>query len=346
MAVYQIDPLQDPRWAEFLQRHPRASAFHTPGWLEALRRTYGYQPVVFTTSAPDQELRNGMVFCRIDSFLTGRRLVSLPFADHCEPLVESPEDVKEIFAFLERASPKASWRCVEMRARSSDWPSGTGFASSETFCFHSLDLHPDAQELLRAFHKDSIQRKILRAEREGLTHEEGRSEALLDKFYRLLLLTRRRHQLPPQPHDWFCNLIACLGEVLKIRVTSRDSQPIASIITLRCKHTLIYKYGCSDSRFHNLGGMAFLLWKAIREAKDQGLQELDLGRSDCDNSGLIIFKDHWGAARSILTYVRYPTCISQPATERYRMQVAKRVFAHIPDGFLTAAGKLLYRHLG
>src|SRR2546427_11027936 len=142
ISVYRIDPLRDPRWAQFIEKHPRASVFHTPGWLEALRRTYAYQPVALTTSAPDEALDNGMVFCRIDSFLTGRRLVSLPFADHCEPLFDNPEDVKEIFAFLERESHKASWRYVEIRPRSSDWPSGTGFASSETFCFHSLDFNP------------------------------------------------------------------------------------------------------------------------------------------------------------------------------------------------------------
>jgi hypothetical protein len=34
-----IDPLTDARWEVFLQRHPRASIFHTPRWLEALRRT-------------------------------------------------------------------------------------------------------------------------------------------------------------------------------------------------------------------------------------------------------------------------------------------------------------------
>ena len=45
-------------------------------------------------------------------------------------------------------------------------------------------------------------------------------------------------------------------------------------------------------------------------------------------------------------YVRYPAGVSQPASEGYRMQVAKRVFAHIPDGCLTMAGKLLYRHIG
>src|SRR2546426_10111582 len=121
MTVYQLDPLGDARWGDFLEGHQGTSVFHTPQWLQALRRTYGYQPVAFTTSAPGEELRSGMVFCRIDSFLTGRRLVSLPFADHCEPLRDSPGDLIEILTFLISELYKANWRYVEIRPRSSDW---------------------------------------------------------------------------------------------------------------------------------------------------------------------------------------------------------------------------------
>ena len=80
MSVYEIDPLCDPRWPEFLQKNPRASVFHTAGWLEALKRTYGYEPVAYTTSAPEAELASAWVFCRICSWLTGRRLAVTPTA--------------------------------------------------------------------------------------------------------------------------------------------------------------------------------------------------------------------------------------------------------------------------
>src|ERR1700737_2885876 len=102
MPVYCIDPLNDPRWGEFLDRHPRSSVFHTPSWLDALRRTYGFQPVVYTTSPESSDLRNGVVFCEISSWLTGRRFVSLPFSDHCEPLVDEPGGLRELFADLRR----------------------------------------------------------------------------------------------------------------------------------------------------------------------------------------------------------------------------------------------------
>src|SRR5216683_3051172 len=88
--VHEIDPLGDPRWDQLVENHPKASVFHSANWLRALQSAYDYDPVVLTTSPPGVALSNGLVFCRIKSWLTGRRLVSLPFSDHCEPLVSGP----------------------------------------------------------------------------------------------------------------------------------------------------------------------------------------------------------------------------------------------------------------
>lgn len=348
MEVYQIDPLLDDRWPRFLDCQPKASVFHTRAWLESLAKTYGYRPVVFTPDPPDAPLNNGIVFCEVNSWLTGRRLVSLPFSDHCEPLVRSAQDFHFLLDEIQKCQP-GHWKYVEIRPWSG-WSrcieGQSGFAAGSRYVIHMLDLKPSLEELYHRFHGDSIRRKITRAERERLSYEEGRSEVLLKKFYQLLLMTRRRHRLPPQPLNWFCNLVSCLGETLKIRVASKASQPIASIVTLRYKHALVYKYGCSDVRLHNLGGMALLFWKAIQEAKQAGLQQMDFGRSDCQNLGLIAFKDHWGATRSELTYLRFPAQQTASADARNGMQFAKRAFAHTPDRILVLTGKLLYRHMG
>jgi CelD/BcsL family acetyltransferase involved in cellulose biosynthesis len=346
-VIHRIDPLKDPRWPKFLQSHPHASIFHAPGWLEALNRTYGYQPIAFTTSDSTQELTDGLLFCCINSSFTGRRLVSLPFSDHCEPLTNTLENLTIFLRFLEENLKKEKWRYIELRPLISRRNSVSGFEQNQTSFVHILDLTRTQDEIFRAFHKDSIQRKIRRAEREGLTYEEGRSEQFLDQFYQLLLRTRRRHQLPPQPRQWFRNLIVCLGDQLKIRVASRDGQPMASILTLEFKNVMVYKYGCSDAQYHNLGPMHLLFWKTIQEARNKGLGEFDLGRSDADNAGLVEFKDRWGATRSTLDYLRYPPgIVKTDSRESWGVKAAKHLFHHLPDGFLEAAGKLLYRHVG
>src|SRR5271170_3971737 len=110
-----IDPLTDRRWEELVQRHPHASVFHSAAWLKALARTYQYQPIAYTTSPIDQRLDNAIVFCRVESWLTGRRLVSLPFSDHCEPLVDAEDDLDAIVIALEHDSRQRDLRYIELR---------------------------------------------------------------------------------------------------------------------------------------------------------------------------------------------------------------------------------------
>jgi lipid II:glycine glycyltransferase (peptidoglycan interpeptide bridge formation enzyme) len=179
-----------------------------------------------------------------------------------------------------------------------------------------------------------------------VTYEDGTSEELLSRFYRLALLTRRRQQIPPQPLSWFRNLIACFGERVKIRLASHEGQPAAGILTIRYKGSMTYKYGGSDLRFHRLGPMQLLMWKAIQEAKENGLLEFDMGRTDWSNEGLLTFKDRWGAARSTLLYFRHPAPEPHHRMADVRMRIAKRAFALAPDSLLSSAGNILYRHIG
>ena len=346
MTVYRLDPLTDPRWPRFVESQADASVFHTTGWLEALRRTYGYEPVAFTTSPPHTDLSNGIVVCRISSWLTGRRLVSLPFADHCEPLTASASDAATLIYGLTEFAAAGNCAYVEIRPRTAGLEDA-GLVPSGSFAFHHVDLRPPIADLFGRLHKSTIQRKIRRAEQAGLRYEHGASESLLDKFYALMVLTRRRHTLPPQPIAWFRNLVACMEDRVTIRVVSLDERPIASVLTLSHGRTVVYKYGGSDAAFHHLGSMPLLLWKVIEEAKSLSMNELDLGRSDHDNPGLITFKDRWGSVRSTVTYLRGN--IARPKRRGqadFGAGLARRAFARMPDRLLTTAGRLLYRHIG
>ena len=349
MELYGVDPIDDPRWSEFLDRDPNASIFHSAGWLKALRKTYGYEPVVYTTSSPGQVLRGGLLFCHIDSWLTGERMVSLPFSDHCEPLINSLEEWNFIIASLQSAATERNWKYIEIRPLNSDLlheGATTGFRLAKQYYIHRLDLRPDLAQIRRGFDKDSILRRVRRAERVGLREKCGRSEDLLRDFYDLLILTRIRHSLPPQPYAWFANLVDCLDDRLEIRLAYKEETPIAAILNLRFKDTIYYKYGCLDSRHKSFGGIPFLFWRAIEEAKASGATEFDFGRSDLDNPGLITFKSHLGAAPKSLDYWRFSGSVNSKPIEERGAGIVRRIVPFMPKWLVTVAGKSIYRHIG
>ena len=167
----------------------------------------------------------------------------------------------------------------------------------------------------------------------------------MDEFYRLLLMTRRRHQLLPQPRSWFKNLVECMGENIQIRLARKEGIPIAAMMTFRHRSSVIYKYGCSDESLHNLGAMPFLFWRLIEESKAWGAGKIDFGRSDLNQESLISFKDKFGSTRKVLNYYRYPVeAISKsPAWSELKI---RQFFSILPDSISSMAGKLVYRHIG
>jgi len=299
-----------------------------------------------TSAEPGEPLEDGLVACRIRSWLTGTRIVSLPFTDHCDLLAGDAQTEGRLFDRMIEEAKRGRCSYLELRPLSSPSSLESGFQAGESYCFHELDLAPSLDELHKALHKDSIRRKIRRAEETPLVYETGSTNRFIETFYHLLLITRRRHHLPPQPKSWFRNLVKQMGDAVSIHVARKDGAAIAAILTLRHGTKVIYKYGCSDGAFHQLGGMPFLFWKLIEESKGSGASTIDFGRSGTENEGLIAFKSKFGAAKRTLTYFRYPRVDKPNAGDWGDSRLARRVFSILPDGVLSAAGKVLYKHIG
>lgn len=349
MPVSELDPLTDPRWPELVSRHPDSTIFHTREWLSSLKRTYGYQPVAFTITSNPRELNDAIVFCKVQSALTGKRLVSLPFSDHCQPLANAGQ-VAQILHYLQAISRSEGWKYIELRPLT-----GSAFSIAENvfeakrFRFETIDLREELPVLYRNMHESCIRRKIKRADKEKLDYQSGSTDDLLRDFRHLFLLTRRRHRLPPPPASWVRNLTRAFSDKLKIHMMRKDGVPAASILTITHKQTIVYKYGCSDSAFSNLGGTPALFWKVIQQAKEDGLVEFDLGRSDYDDEGLVSFKQHLGASTTDLTYFRNiaaPKSETAPRKFSGLSSLIGPIFSKLPHPFLEGIGNVLYRHIG
>lgn len=336
-----IDPLSDERWRDLVQRDVRASAFHTTEWLDALRRTYGFAPVAYAADPARGDLRGAVVFCGVASWLTGRRLVSLPFSDHCEPLVEDAGQLATILGHAAGEARRNGWRYAQIRPRTT----GLGvapFAPDESNHHYSLDLRPDLDAIFKGIKKQT-RYDIRRAERGTLRHVVGRDDEFVRAYFRLHVMTRSTHGVPPQPLAWFRNVARCLGDMVDVHLLLDDGRPIAGLVTILFRDQLMWKYSASDPVRDRLGMGKSLAWQSIRRAKERGATTLDMGRCEPSNVGLAQFKERWGATRADLGYFRYPA----PARSRQpRIAAAARsVVQRLPSPVLAMAGRLAYRHV-
>ncbi len=349
LSVRTFNPLTDPSWREQGDSHPLGTVFHSRGWLEALSRTYGFEPVGVTSSDSEEPISGGIVFCRCSSRLTGRRLVGLPFSDHADPLVGSGEELAALLRALASSFPGAGYRYTELRPLSFDeasWPAESGFRVCSRFLYHEIDLGVGAGAVWDGLHRDCIRRKVRRAEREGVVYREGAKDAaLINDYYWLHQLTRRRQGVPPQPFAWFRNLAECLPESVRFRVAYHGSRPVAGIVTLAFRDRLVYKYGASDERFNALGGTPLLFWRAIEAACEQGMRVFDLGRCDLDNRGLATFKERLGGRPRELVYFR-DRCVTDGGPGLVGSPALRRIVSRCPLPLLRLAGSVLYRHFG
>ena len=221
--MYEIQPLLDRRWPELIARHPASSVFHTAAWLRALQATYGFTPLAVTTSAPGRELESALLFCSVQSWITGHRLVALPYSDHCDPLLDHGR-LQDLVDWARMQCDQRHYRYIELRPRQA-MPSN-GLFPARRFAFHMLDISPAEHDLFASLDRKSLQNRIRHASEQGLVYEHGCSESLIQKWYGLVLLTRKRYQLPPQPITWFRNLLTSFREQAAVHILSNNDHPI------------------------------------------------------------------------------------------------------------------------
>jgi CelD/BcsL family acetyltransferase involved in cellulose biosynthesis len=342
-VVERVNPLEDSGWDALLTRHPSASFFHGAAWAKVLQNTYGYTPLYFVLRESGR-LRALLPMMEVDSWLTGRRGISLPFTDDCEPLCADTPSFRKVFQEAMRTAEARDWKYVECRGGKrffDDAPSSTAFHG------HRLRL-TGSEEVLFANVESSVRRAIRKAEKSGVRVEFSQSLDAVQVFYDLQCKTRKKHGLPPQPFRFFENIYAHVltqnhGVVALARYEQR---PVAACVYFHAGKKAIYKYGASDETFQQVRANNLVMWEAIQWYAHHGFEELDFGRTSLANEGLRRFKLGWGTAEHKIEYVRYDR--RERAFVTVKDEASgwhNRVFRALPGFVSRRIGALLYKHV-
>ena len=339
-----INPLDYPGWDELLLKTPDSSFFHSSQWARVLHESYNYKPLYFS-SINDNAFRTLIPLMEVRSILTGKRGVSLPFTDYCEPIMTDNESFQASLNMIIEYGRKAGWKSIEMRTGNS-FPRETSPFSC--YCGHTLNLTKGEEQIYSNF-RDSTRRNIRKAINEGVEVTINNSWESIKEFYRLNCLTRREHGLPPQPYYFFKKIYEHVisKDLGFVALASHGKKTIAGAVFFHLGEKALYKYGASDKYYQHLRANNLVMWETIKWYSQNGYKSLCFGRTEPENKGLIQFKNGWGAKESRIFYYKYDmgkgafVKDSSGATGFYN-----KLFSHMPLPLLKLSGTLLYKHMG
>jgi CelD/BcsL family acetyltransferase involved in cellulose biosynthesis len=334
-------PLDDPAWIELIRTSADATPFHHPAWARTISDAYGFETFALASRRDDGTLRWGIPCAEIIGPLRRRRWVSLPFTDHV-PLLSLAGSIDDPCADeIETLRTTAGISSVELRG-------GTnlnGYAPLSQSLRHVLELGDDPDTLFRTFHSSQVQRNVKKAQSEGVSVRRSTdADDVLQTFFKLHCLTRRRQGSPVQPRRFFDSLAENLIEpgLGWVSVASHQGVPVAAAVFLSWNDSIIYKFGASDHRCWNLRANHALFWDAIQWGIESGAKTLDFGRTEKNQEGLRAFKLAWAAEESELRYAVLTD--NAPAPSRRRLvSVVEPVVKHSPLWFARLLGEVGYR---
>lgn len=338
------NPLTFPDWDSIILNHDDYSFFHSTAWARVLSESYGYIPK-YAVQVADNNFNVLVPMMEIPSYLLGRRGVSLPFTDYCDPFIKEDIPFDEIFDYLIEFGKKSQWKHIELR-------SGKKIISEENkskyFFGHTLSLTGDESQVYSGF-SNNTKRNIKKATREGVNVRISNSFESLKRYYKLHCLTRKRHGLPPQPFYFFEKIFDHIiskdhGFVVLADI---ENKSIAGAVYFHFGKKAIYKYGASDLRFQNLRANNLVMWEAIKWYIRNDFTHFCFGRTDLDHEGLRRFKSGWGSKEIIYNYFRYDLLKDTYKRENPSSYVgSSKVFRKMPIAFSRMIGSLMYKHVG
>ena len=341
-AIQILNPLSCENWDERLGDHGKINFFHSRAWARVLHETYGYQPIYFGSLNSDS-IKTLLPLMEIKSILTGKRGVSLPFTDYCEPIFENVTGFDQLLQGAQQHGKQSRWQWIQVRGGD-----GIDAEPDQQYCVHELKLEPDTESLFSKL-RAAKRRNIRKAQSQKIKIIHAQDIEAVDAYFRLHCQTRKRHGVPPQPYRFFHKIfqhVISKGQG-KVVLALHQNQVVASSILFHFRRKALYKFGASDMSFQHLRANDLVMWEAIKSYAANGYQRFCFGRTALHNTGLRRFKSDWGADERIINYYKYDLRRNDfVTTHTSENLLQQRIFQLLPVSALKICGSALYRHMG
>lgn len=328
------------------------------GWKTVLEKTFKHMKGFYYVLMDEkgETIRAGLPVYFVDSWLTGKRIVSIPFATLCDPLISKKEDLECLMHYIIKLHHDVKSCFIELRTFQSyslfENVENYKFSHLEQFKYHYLPLSSDPLEVKKKFHQKSVRSAINKAARSPLNLNSKNSARELNDFYKLYFNTRKKLKLPPQPYRFIKNIweeFSPSGHFHVILANYKD-KPIAALALFKFKNRISTEFAGWDTKFGEFKPNHYLYWEAIKMGCEENHEIFDFGRTSTKNQGLRNFKKRWGTVEVFLPQFYYPSEIHRYIVDDQqsmsRKVIQKLLHERTPDFVAKIIGDFCYRHLG
>ena len=337
-------------WTAFVERHPDANLYHTVLWRDFIAEVFGLQPLYLLAE------HAGDICGLLPMFLVerpwlgskfGAKLISLPFdIGSGGPLATDDTVAREL---AEAAIAIARARRVdylELRCNA-DRPllAALPLEPSESVLISDMPLVNEAAVWANV--QEDHRKAIRKAERRGITVREATSRADYATFNGIYLRVFRDFGTPPYGDRYFPTLWQNVHPAGGVRLLLAfvDTRCVGGLLLFCWQENLISKFAACLPEAVPLRAYAALYWRAIELGLASGYRRLSWGTSSRDQTGLIEFKERWGARTRPAVVYALPVRGRPPPMERFydTSHWTRRLWRRLPIPLTRAGGALLNR---
>ncbi len=283
-------------WDTYVAGHPLGTPFHLTAWKRVIEETFHYSPRYLAAADDAGAIHGVLPLFAIDGFLTGRVLISSPFAVYGGILASSPEAHQLLSAELRRLAINDQVQYADLR---NAWPEqASALPQIDRYVTFTLPVKPCSDDELLASLPKKTRNMVRKAQR---TAYSTRQAASIGEFYRLLSLNYRRLGTPVFPAAFFERILQYFRPLADLREIVCDGRVAAAALNFTFRGSMHTYYAASDQSMLDQAPNHYMYFDFLRSAASAGCTEFDFGRSKKD-TGTFEFKRHWGALCRELPY--------------------------------------------
>ncbi len=353
MPMPSVEPVVRPlatddaaAWHTFISCHDDAVFYHTLAWRDFVHTVFGHRPYYLVCEQGDR-ITGVLPMFLVSYPMLGSKLISLPYDIGAGgPLAEDVPAASQLARHAMILATQLGVGYLQFRC------AGTNAALAQLDLDESepvilseiaLDNEHDVWSRIEKDHRKAIRK----AQTRGVVTREAESLDDYLKFFNVYLQVFRAFGTPPYGQDYFEHLwhdLAPAGHA-RLVLTEVEGRCVGGLLMFAFGRNLTSKFAAVLPEAVPLRAYPALYWRAIEIGLQENFARLSWGTSSRDQTGLIEFKERWGANSTVTAFYDLAVKGRPPNIEKYydTEGLVRRLWKKLPLAVTPVLGRRLNR---